>query len=122
MVPLERRTSRPSFPSDGEKRNSRRTRLLPGPREMEELSRRMTPSDPSGPVLRVSPAWILVPVAAGRTSAPRVTVADPAEVRTTPMVPSAAAWPKVVKENVTRRIATYRGYLMFFLIVFLQGG
>ena len=55
MVPLERRTSRPNFPSEGEKRKSRRTRLLDGPIEREELSRRMTPSDPSGPVPRVSP-------------------------------------------------------------------
>ena len=55
MVPLERRTNRLNFPSEGEKRKSRRTRLLDGPSEREESSRRMTPSDPSGPVPRVSP-------------------------------------------------------------------
>jgi len=55
MVPLEIRTNRLNFPSEGEKRKSWRTSLLDGPSEREELSRRMTPRDPSGPVPRVSP-------------------------------------------------------------------
>src|SRR3972149_9984995 len=50
MVPLERRTRRPNFPSEGEKRKSRRTRLLDGPVEREELYRRGRRRDPAGAV------------------------------------------------------------------------
>src|SRR4030067_1028019 len=66
MVPWVSRATRPSFPSAGEKRNFWMTKLLSGPRERVELSRRMTPSDPSEPVPKVSPASSLAPPGAGK--------------------------------------------------------
>src|SRR4030066_171803 len=107
MVPWVMRTSRPNFSSAGEKRNFWMTKLLPGPRERVESSRRMTPSDPSEPVLKVSPAKSFVPSEAGRTRPSRGMAASPAELRTVPMISWAEAGrPPARTDNATRRTAT----------------
>jgi len=54
----------------------------------------MTPRDPSGPVPRVSPAVKPGPCRCRKNVPRRVTVAEPAQMRTTPMIPSVSACPK----------------------------
>jgi hypothetical protein len=67
--------------------------------EREESSRRMMPSDPPGPVPRVSPTRIFIPGTAGSVFSPRVTVASPDVVRTTPIVSAAAAVPATARRH-----------------------
>jgi len=116
MVPLVRRATRPSSPLAGENRNVSMTRLLSGPSERVELSRRMTPSDPSEPVLRMSPTTSFVPAGAGKTFPSRVTVTEPLELCNTPMVSWATAGSAPARRNtVTSRITMDSLVLMVFL-------
>jgi hypothetical protein len=60
--------------------------LLCGPIERLELSRRVTPTDPPGPVVRTSPVTSFAPTEAGRIWDPRLMLAIPSDVLTMPMM------------------------------------
>ncbi len=98
-------------------------RLLSGPIEREELSRRMTPIDPSEPVVNVSAARSFVPTAAGRIFPPRLMVAVPAEVLTMPMDSWASAGRHHAKaDNVNRRITMdFFGFMVSLLPILPAG-
>jgi hypothetical protein len=86
--------------------------------ERVDSSRRMTPSDPSRPVRRVSPTMSFNPGEAGRAFSPRVTVASPDTVRTTPIVSPAMAVPATVGRHraLNRRTAA----TVFFILLPLR--